>query len=61
MDRRRNLVKTTDTDVLRVIVIKLYQRIQAKTATLLIKVKTHHGCPLNEESDIRAEMGGLQD
>jgi hypothetical protein len=54
-------VKTTDTDVLRVIVIKLYQRIQAKTATLLIKVKTHHGCPLNEESDIRAEMGGLQD
>ncbi len=30
---------------------------QAKEATLLIKVKAHLGCPLNEEVDIRAEMG----
>ncbi len=30
---------------------------QAKAATLLIKVKTHRDCPLNEEVDIRSEMG----
>jgi hypothetical protein len=24
---------------------------------LLIKVKTHRGCPVNEETDIRSEMG----
>jgi hypothetical protein len=31
--------------------------VQAKAATLLIKVKEHRGCPLNEEADIRTEMG----
>ena len=52
-----SLAKTADADILRVIVIKLKQRVQAKAATLLIKVKTHRGCPLNEETDIRTEMG----
>ena len=52
-----NLAKTVDTDILRSIVIKLQQRVQAKAATLLIKVKAHRCCPLNEEADIRAEMG----
>jgi hypothetical protein len=29
--------------------------------TLLVKVKAHRGDPLNEEEDIRAEMGRLKD
>ena len=52
-----SLAKTADADVLRVIIVKLQQRVKAKAATLLIKVKTHGRCPLNEETDIRAEMG----
>jgi hypothetical protein len=52
-----SLEKTTDVDILRDIVIKLQQRVKAKSVTLLIKVKEHRGCPLNEETDIRAEMG----
>ncbi len=55
-----SLAKTTDVDILRVIVIKLQQRVMAKAAILLIKVKTHRGCPLNEEADIRAEMGRMK-
>jgi ribonuclease HI len=47
-----SLAKETDTDILRVIVIKLQKRVQEKTATLLIKVKVHHGYPLTEETDI---------
>jgi hypothetical protein len=35
----------------------LQKRVQARAATLLIKVKDHRGDPLNEEADIRAEMG----
>jgi hypothetical protein len=48
-------VTTTDTNILRAIVIKLQQRVQVKVATLLIKVKVLCGCPLNEEVDIRTE------
>ena len=33
---------------------------KARAATLLIKVKAHRGCPLNEEDDIRAEMGRMK-
>jgi hypothetical protein len=51
------LAKTVDTDILRVIVIKLQERVQTKVATLLIKGKTYRGHPLNEETDIRSEMG----
>jgi ribonuclease HI len=43
--------------VLKKIIIKLQKRVQAGAATLLVKVKTHRGDPLNEEADIRAEMG----
>ena len=52
-----SLAKTTDADVLKTIIVKLQQRVKAKVATLLIKVKAHRGFPLNEETDIRAEMG----
>ncbi len=55
-----SLAKTADTDILRVIIVKLQQRVKAKAATLLIKVKAHLGCPLNEEADIRAEMGRMK-
>ena len=46
--------------VLKAIVIKLQNRVQAGAATLLIKVKAHRGDPLNEETDIRAEMGRIK-
>jgi ribonuclease HI len=55
-----NLAKIADADVLRSIIVKLQQRVKAKAATLLIKVKAHRGCPLNEEADIRAEMGRMK-
>jgi len=58
------LSKSPDADVLKRIIIKLQLRVQAGAATLLI----HRGLsilynrntlwdPLNEEADIRAEMG----
>jgi hypothetical protein len=44
-------------DVLKKIIIKLQKKVQVGTVTLLIKVKDHRGDPLNEEADIRTEMG----
>ncbi len=55
-----SLVKTEDTDILRVIIVKLQQRVKAKVTTLLIKVKAYRGYPLNEEADIRTEMGRMK-
>jgi ribonuclease HI len=55
-----SLAKTADADVLKAIIVKLQQRVKARAATLLIKVKAHRGCPLNEEDDIRAEMGRMK-
>ena len=52
-----NLSKAPDADVLKRIIIKLQKRVLAGAVTLLIKVKAHRGDPLNEEPDIRAEMG----
>jgi hypothetical protein len=52
-----NLSKSPDVDVLKRTIIKLHLRVQVGEATLLIKVKGHRGDPLNEETDIRAEMG----
>ncbi len=52
-----SLAKTADADVLRAIVVKLQKRVTVKAATLLFQVKAHRGDPLNEEADIRAEMG----
>ena len=45
------------------IIIKLKKRVKVGASTLLIKVKTHHGDPLNEEADrgIRSEMGRLKE
>jgi ribonuclease HI len=48
---------STDADVLENIILKLQKRVQAGATTLLEKVKTHRGDPLNEDADIRAEMG----
>jgi hypothetical protein len=55
-EAKLSLTKTVDADVLRVIIVKIQQRVKAKAATLLIKVKAHRRYPLNEEEDIRAEM-----
>ena len=56
-----NLFGSPDTDVLKDIILKLEQRVKAGATTLLIKVKDHRGDPLNEEVDIRAEMGRLKE
>ncbi len=52
-----NLFKSPDTDVLKRIIIKFQKRVLTGAATLLVKVKAHRGDPLNEEADIRTEMG----
>jgi hypothetical protein len=51
-----NLSKSPDTDILKSIILKLQKRVETGEATLLIKVKTHRGDPLNEEPDIRSEL-----
>jgi ribonuclease HI len=56
-----SLVRSPDGDVLKAIIIKLQKRVKAGAATLLIKIKTHRGDPLNEEADIRAEIGRLKE
>jgi hypothetical protein len=43
------------------IILKLQKRVEAGATTLLIKVKVHRGEPLNEEADIRAEIGRLKE
>ena len=56
-----NLSKTVDADVLKVIVIKLQERVKTGLMTLLIKVKAHRADPLNEEADIKPEMGRIKE
>ena len=56
-----NFSKSLEADVLKAITLKLQKRVEAGTATLLIKVKDHRGDPLNEEADIRAELGRLKE
>jgi hypothetical protein len=52
-----NLSRSPDVDVLKKIMIKLQKRVQPGVETLLVKVKDHRGDPLNEEADIRTEVG----
>ncbi len=54
---RLNLSKSPDADILKAIILKLQKRVEAGSATLLIKVKVDRGDPLNEEADIRTELG----
>ena len=56
-----NLSKSSDTDVLRLILLKLQRRVEAWATTLLIKVKVHRGDPLNEESEIWSELHRLKE
>ena len=51
-----SLPRSPDGDVLKVIIVKLQKRVKVGSVTLLIKVKVHRGDPLNEETEIRAEM-----
>ncbi len=39
------------------IILKLQKRLQVRIVTWVVKVKVHRGDPLNEEADIRVEMG----
>ena len=57
---KMNLSKSPEEDVLKVIILKLQKRVEAGATTLLIKVKDHRGDPLNEEADIRVELGRLK-
>ena len=45
-----NLSKSPDVDVLKTIVLKLQRRVEAGATTMLIKVKSHRGETLNEET-----------
>ena len=56
-----NLSRSPGADVLKAIILKLQKRVEAGATTLLIKVKAHRGDPLNEEADIRAELGRLKE
>jgi ribonuclease HI len=56
-EAKLNLTKTPDADILKAIVLKLQKGVEAGAATLLIKVKTHRGDPLNEEADIHLKWG----
>ena len=56
-----SLARSPDGDVLKDIIIKLQKRVKTGVATLLIKVKTYRGEPLNEETDIRSEIGRLKE
>ena len=56
-----NLSRSPDTDVLKTIILKLQKRVETGATTLLIKVKDHRGDPLNEETDIRADLGRLKE
>ena len=56
------LTRSPDGDVRMIdIIIKLQKKVKTGEATLLIKVKTHRGDPLNEETDIRSEIGRLEE
>ncbi len=56
-----SLSRSPDADVLKTIILKLQKRVEAGATTLLIKVKDHRGDPLNEEADIRTELGRVKE
>ena len=56
-----NLSRSPDVDVLKTIILKLQKRVEAGATTLLIKVKVHRGDPLNEDTDIRADLDRLKE
>ena len=56
-----SLTRSPDGDVRKPIIIKPQKRVKTGALTLLIKVKVHRGDPLNEEADIRDEMGRLKE
>ena len=43
------------------IVLILQRRVEAGAAALLIKVKAHRGDPMNEDTDIREDLGRLKE
>ncbi len=54
---KTSLVNTTYTDILEYILTNLVARIETRSRTFVVKVKTHRGEPLNEGSDNLVETG----
>ena len=52
---KATLTGACDADILREAIELLRARIEAGTATFLVKVKAHQGEPANEEADILAD------
>ena len=59
--RKDSLVNTVDVDILEYILAKLAARIEAKSRTFLVKVKSHRGEPLNEGEEDLAEAGRVME
>ena len=56
-EAKSTLAMAPDTDILIRILGVLREKIEAGTATFLIKIKAHRGEPMNEEADTLAEVG----
>ena len=54
---KASLAKNMDEDIMREILQLLHQRSQANAATILVKVKSHRGEPVNEYADVAANKG----
>ena len=52
-----SLAKNMDEDIMREISQLLHQRSQTNAATILVKVKSHRGEPVNEYADVAANKG----
>jgi len=54
---KASLAKNMDEDIMREILQLLHQRSQANAATILAKVKSHRGEPVNQYADVAANKG----
>ena len=54
---KASLAKDMDEDIMREVLQLLHDRIQANAATILVKVKSHRGEPVNEYADVAANKG----
>ena len=54
---KASLAKNMDDDIMREILQVLRQRSQTNAATILVKVKSHRGEPVNENADVTANKG----
>ena len=57
---KANLATKPNADIMREVLCTLRTRIDAGGSTLLVKVKSHRGEPINEQADDLAEEGRLE-